>query len=115
MRKAATVIEKTIAKFVDATNAFAVEVALALFSEDAVIDDASVGDRFANADGIRTYLEKFFVGYRTVSKIESVEVFDRRHAKARIDFTGDFGHETGSLDVTINANGLIVKIDADLE
>jgi hypothetical protein len=42
-------------------------------------------------------------------------VFDERHAKAQVDFTGDFGHETGSLDVTVNADGLIAAIDADLD
>jgi hypothetical protein len=115
MRRAEMDMEKIIGKLISATNAFDVEKALALFSEDAVIDDVSVGDKFANTDGVRTYLERFFVGYHTVSKIESVEVFDSRHAKAHIDFTGDFGHETGTLDVTVNANGLIVAIDADLD
>ena len=108
-------MEKTIKQFLKATNAFDVETALALFAPKAVIDDVSVGEKFTNTAGVRNYLEKFFVGYHTVSKLLSVEVLDDRHAKAHIDFTGDFGHETGDLDVTINAGGLIVAIDAYLD
>ena len=108
-------MKKLIQQFIEATNAFDVDTALALFADDAVIDDVSVGEKFSNTAGIRTYLEKFFVGYHTVSKLKSVEVLDDRHVKARLDFTGDFGHETGVLNVTTNANGLIVAVDAYLD
>jgi hypothetical protein len=108
-------MEALIRQLIDFTNSFDVEGALALFAPDAVIDDVSVGEKFANAAGVRNYLEKFFVGYHTVSKLESVEVLDKRRGKAQLDFTGDFGHETGSLDVTVNDDGLIVAIDACLD
>lgn len=36
-------------------------------------------------------------------------------ARVRVDFTGDFGHEIGLLDISVNADGLITRIDADLE
>lgn len=29
--------------------------------------------------------------------------------------TGDFGHEIGLLEISVNSNGLIERIDADLE
>ena len=32
-----------------------------------------------------------------------------------MDFTGDFGHEIGTLKIAIDASGLIARIDADLE
>lgn len=108
-------MDEIIQQFINATNDFNVEAALALFASNAVIDDVSVGEKFSGTAGVRTYLEKFFVGYHTVSKLESVEVFDDRRAKAHVDFTGDFGHEKGSLAVTINASGRIVAIDAALE
>ena len=104
-----------IQRFVDSTNAADVEAALALFAADAVIDDVSVGDKFAGTVGVRRYLEQFFVGYNTVSKILKVDVVSDRRVKARLDFTGDFGHEVGVLDVSINDEGLIAAIDADLE
>lgn len=108
-------MHELVRRFIDTANAFDVETALALFAPDAVIDDVSVGDSFVGTAGVRDYLERFFVGYHTVSKILSVEAMGKRRAVVRLDFTGDFGHETGMLDISINAEGLIVSIDADLD
>ncbi|MCY1745120.1 MULTISPECIES: hypothetical protein [Ensifer] len=44
-----------------------------------------------------------------------MEDLDTFHSSVRLDFTGDFGHETGILNIAINATGLIERIDADLE
>jgi hypothetical protein len=35
--------------------------------------------------------------------------------RLRVDFTGDFGHEIGRLDLTVAADLRIMRIDADLE
>jgi len=110
-----TDIGKVIRQFIKAANAFDVKTALALFATDAVIDDVSVGSTFKNTAGIRDYLEKFFVAYNTVTKLESLEILNSTQANAQVDFTGDFGHETGALKVTINADGLIIGIDAHLD
>ena len=110
-----TGIQKIIQNFIKATNAFDVDAALTLFANDAVIDDVSVGDKFKNTAGVRRYLEQFFVGYKTVTKLESVEIVNAHSAKAKVDFTGNFGHETGGLDITINKEGLITTIEAYLD
>ena len=101
--------------FIATTNAIDFEGTLALFADDAVIDDVSVGDAFVGRDGIRTYLDRFFAGYHTVSTLLSVEASGELHALARVDFTGDFGHEIGILQITVNSDGLFERIDADLE
>lgn len=98
-----------------ATNAFDVEAVLALFTSRAVIDDPSTGERFDYHAGIRNYIERFFVGYHTATRLLSVEVLGERKVRARVDFTGDFGHEIGRLDLAFDSKGLIVRIDADLE
>jgi ketosteroid isomerase-like protein len=108
-------MKKIIQQFIKTTNAFDVEAALVLFADDAVIDDVSVGEKFKNKAGVRKYIEKFFVGYHTVTRLESLKVVNDQHARAQVDFTGDFGHETGSLNVTINSAGLITAIDAYLD
>jgi ketosteroid isomerase-like protein len=108
-------LKSIIQQFINATNAFDVEAALKLFAIDAVIDDVSVGEKFENIIGVRKYLEKFFVGYNTVTKLESVAILDDRRAKAHVDFTGDFGHETGGLNFILNSDGLIITINAYLD
>jgi hypothetical protein len=101
---------------IKATNAFDIDAALALFTPDAVIDDASVGDSFVGQAGIRDYLQRFFVGYRTTTRLLSItDLEDRDHVRVRVDFTGDFGHEVGLLKMAFNAGGLIAHVDADLE
>ncbi|TBW41326.1 nuclear transport factor 2 family protein [Siculibacillus lacustris] len=104
-----------IQDFIQATNAFDVEAALALFAADAVIADASVGDAFAGRARIRDYLEAYFVRYHTVTTLIAVELVDDRQAAARVAFAGDFGHETGVLKLRIDADGRIARIDADLD
>lgn len=108
-------MQKIVESFIRAANAFDVDGALSLFSSDAVIDDVSVGDTFVGRDGVRDYLERFFVGYHTKSELLSFERLDDFNASIRLDFTGDFGHEIGVLKITVNAEGLIERIDADLE
>lgn len=82
---------------------------------DALIDDPSTGHRFDGHAGIHDYIERYFVGYRTVTRLLSIESIGDGQARVRVDFIGDFGHEIGLLDVSVNADGLIVRIDADLE
>jgi ketosteroid isomerase-like protein len=106
-----TVVDALIA----ATNAFDVEAALALFASDAVIDDPSTGERFDGQPGVREYVERFFVGYRTVTRLLSFASTGERQARVLVDFTGDFGHEIGLLEIVTDPAGLIVRIDADLE
>ena len=101
--------------FLRCTNAFDLDGALRLFTPDAIIDDVSVGDAFVGAKGIRRYLEQFFVGYKTASRVLSSKQLDDSKTVARVDFTGDFGHEIGTLKFAVNADGLIERIDADLE
>jgi len=100
---------------IDATNAFDVEGVLALFTRDAVIDDPSTGQRFEGQAGVRDYIQQFFVGYHTVTRLLSLERLALDHARLRVGFTGDFGHEVGLLEMKVNEHGLIARIDADLE
>jgi hypothetical protein len=106
---------KLVENFIQTTNAFDIEGALSLFAAEAVIDDVSVGEAFTGKGGVRLYLERFLVGYNTASRLLSLEVLDDCHGTALLDFTGDFGHEIGSLKIAIDADGLISRIDADLE
>jgi hypothetical protein len=108
-------MQTLVQNFIRSANAFDIESTLSLFASDAVIDDVSVGNTFIGADGVRNYLKRFFVGYNTASKLISIGKLNDLTSMVRLDFSGDFGHEVGILKIAINANGLIERIDADLE
>jgi ketosteroid isomerase-like protein len=111
----ATTLRTVADALIAATNAFDVDTVLALFAPDAVIDDPSTGHRFEGHAGIRDYVERYFIGYHTVTRFLSIEITGETRARLRVDFTGDFGHEIGLLDISVNADGLITRIEADLE
>ncbi|MVA22027.1 hypothetical protein GOZ94_24135 [Agrobacterium vitis] len=69
-------MQKLVEDFIRTTNAFDVDGALSLFAADAVIDDVSVGDAFVGIEGVRRYIERFFVGYNTTSRLLSLEELD---------------------------------------
>lgn len=98
-----------------AVNSSDAEQVLPLFTPDAVIDDPSTGHRFDGHAGIRHYIEQYFIGYHTLTRFLSMQSFGHDRARVGVDFTGDFGHEIGILEITVNTEGMIVRIDADLE
>lgn len=82
-----------------ATNSFDAQAALHLFAHDAVIDDPSTRERFEGHAGVRDYMDRFFVGSRTATKLLSLEELKAAGIRARVDFTGDFRPEIGRLNV----------------
>ena len=109
-----TKLEHIVQQFIAAANKFDTEGVLGLFAPDAVIDDVSVGDKFEQTEGIKKYFVTFFIGYNTSTQLLSLEHTEPGRINAKVDFTGDFGNETGRLDFHINDAGLIGQIDADL-
>lgn len=108
-------LHKTTDALLAAFNAADANIAITLFSADAVIDDPSTGHQFDGHDGIRDYVERYFRCYHTITRLLSIESIDEGQAHLRVHFKGDFGHEIGLLNIRINAEGLICRIDADLE
>jgi ketosteroid isomerase-like protein len=111
----ATSLRHAADAFIAVTNAGDVDGVLSLFAQDAVIDDPTTGQCFDSHAGIRSYIEQFFIGYHTVTRFLSIEATAANQARVRVDFTGDFGHEVGVLDLTLQVGGKIVRIDAALE
>jgi hypothetical protein len=78
-------MQKLVEDFIRTTNGFDIEAALSLFASSPVIDDVSVGDAFKDRDGVRLYLERFFVGYNTASRLLSLRNWtSSAHASASI-------------------------------
>ncbi|MUO85257.1 nuclear transport factor 2 family protein [Agrobacterium vitis] len=106
---------KAASALIAALNAFDIGRVQALFTSDAVIDDPSTGHSFEGHVGIGDYVERYFKGYHTVTRSLSIDDLGDNRARLRVEFTGDFGQETGVLIIQANADGLFVRIDADLE
>ena len=108
-------IKEVVQKLIALANKFDVDAVQTLFARNAVIDDVSVGTKYKNETGVRRYFDTYFVGYKTVTKLDSINIVDPDYAEVKVDFRGNFGHEKGRLNITINKEGLISKIDADLD
>lgn len=110
-----TDLQQIAQQFIAAANRFDTHAVLDLFSANAVIEDVSVGEKFEGTSGIEKYIVTFFIGYHTKTELLSFEHTGPGKILAKVDFTGDFGHETGWLDIRCNDAGLIEHIDADLD
>jgi len=108
-------LRKAANALIAALNAFDTPGVQALFTSDAVIDDPSTGRSFEGHAGVGDYVERYFKGYHTVTRFLSIDDLGDSRARLRVDFTGDFGQETGVLVIKANADGMFVRIDADLE
>jgi hypothetical protein len=62
---------KLSAALIASLNAFDTAGVQALFTADAVIDDPSTGDSFEGHAGVADYVERYFAGYHTVTRILS--------------------------------------------
>ena len=106
---------KAVDALIAALNAFDTAGVQTLFTADALIDDPSTGHSFEGHSGIGDYVERYFRDYHTVTRFLSIDDLGNNRARLRVDFTGDFGYETGVLIIQANVDGLFVRIDADLE
>jgi uncharacterized protein (TIGR02246 family) len=87
---------------------------LAHFTEDAVLEDPSVGSRFVGRDGIAQYFRSYFIGYNTRTRLLRTET-QGEMLHVEVDFTGDFpGGQTGGIfDLTFDGDR-IAAVTADL-
>jgi ketosteroid isomerase-like protein len=110
LTKRAAIIERWIA----AANAQDAKAYLAFYTDDAVLDDPSVGRKFKGKAGIGEYFAEYFIGYGTRTQLVSVEP-EAEHLHVEVHFTGDFpeGEIDGVFDVTFDADK-ISFVRADL-
>jgi len=82
-------IKSFISEWMRRSNAFDTEAYLEKYSEDAVLDDPSVGSKFIGHDGIRNYFTSYFIGYQTHTRLIKLDVHDNE-AHLEVEFTGKF-------------------------
>jgi ketosteroid isomerase-like protein len=108
-------IEIFINDWITASNAFDTKKYLEFYRDDAVLDDPSVGRKFAGHEGIKEYFESYFIGYNTRTELVKLDIQDEQHARLEVKFTGDFpeGQIGGTFDFTFK-NEKIETVKADL-
>ncbi|MFJ4849409.1 MULTISPECIES: nuclear transport factor 2 family protein [unclassified Streptomyces] len=108
-----------ITEWIAASNTHDAGTYLKFFTEDAVLDDPSVGRTFDGVAGIKEYFDAYFIGYRTTTRLQSVTPVPAAtgagYLHVEVDFTGDFpgGHTGGTFDITFSGDK-IAHIRADL-
>jgi ketosteroid isomerase-like protein len=114
MKTAKLVHRSVIRQWIAAANSHDEAKYLAFFSDDAVLDDPSVGRKFKGKAGIGRYFQAYFIGYNTRTRLVSVEPEDN-HVHVEVNFTGDFpgGKTAGIFDVTFKGEK-ISFVHADL-
>ncbi|MEV6282183.1 nuclear transport factor 2 family protein [Kribbella sp. NPDC051770] len=92
-----------LAEWIAAANAHDASEFLAYFTEDAVLDDPSVGEVYEGRDRIGEYYQSYFIGYDTRTELVGTEQRgDVLHVE--VAFTGSFpgGQTNGIFDLTFS-------------
>lgn len=107
-------IKSFIADWIRLSNAFDTDQYLEKYSEDAVLDDPSVGRKFIGHVGIKEYFTSYFIGYKTQTRLVKLEINDNE-AHLEVEFTGEFpeGKIGGMFDMVFK-DGKIASVKADL-
>ena len=108
-------IEKFIKEWISVSNSYDLEKYLGFYNEDSVFDDLSVGRKFIGKDGVASYYETYFIGYKTQTKKVDLIIKDGNQAHLEVWFTGNFaeGRLGGTFDFTFK-EGKIAFVTADL-
>ena len=108
-------LDKFINDWIAASNAFDTKEYLSFYSDDALLDDVSVGEQFKDHRGIKRYFESYFIGYNTQTKLVRLDLASKEKAHLEVEFTGNFpeGQIGGTFDFTFK-NGKISFVIADL-
>jgi len=97
------------------SNAYDTEKYLDKWHKNAILDDPSVGQVFKGHSGIKNYFESYFIGYRTQTRLVTLDTISDNEAHIEVEFTGEFpeGKIGGMFDFTFK-DGKIAKAKADL-
>lgn len=108
-------IKSFISEWISLGNAFDTEAYLQKYTDDAVLDDPSVGRKFIGQKGIRDYFTSYFIGYQTQTRLVKLNILNPDQVYLEVEFTGTFpeGKIGGLFEITFK-DGKIAAIKADL-
>lgn len=100
--------------FIHFLNLSNIKLVPQFFSNHAVIKDISVGREFMGHVEVAQYIDKYFKKYHTKTELLKIKQINQHTFTIYVDFTGDFGKEKGYMTISLGADNLIEKIEADL-
>ena len=108
-------INKFINQWLEFSNAYDTQNYLAMWQEDGILKDPSIGQNSKGHEGIKEYFETYFIGYRTQTKLISLDIISENKAHLLAEFSGDFSESkfNGTFDFTFK-DGKIIVAKADL-
>lgn len=108
-------LEEIIKDWITVSNTYNTDKYLTFYTNNAVLDDVSVGKKFIGKNGVKEYFESYFLGYKTQTKIVNLVQKNPNKANLEVEFRGNFpeGIVRGSFDF-IFKEGKIAFLTADL-
>ncbi len=108
-------IKAFLLEWLEISNSYDTEKYLEKYNNDALLYDPSVGKKFVGHEGILDYYTKYFIGYKTQTRLLKLAILDNT-AHMEVEFTGEFpeGKIEGIFDFTFK-NQKIETVDADLK
>lgn len=108
-------IQKFIAEWLSASNAFDTTKYLSFYSEEVILDDSSVGRKFEGHTGVKEYFTNYFIGYHTQTRQIKIIITDAENIHLEVEFTGEFpeGRIGGTFDFKLK-DGKIIYVKAYL-
>lgn len=106
--------ETVVRDWIEATNSHDVDRYLSFFTDDAVLNDPSVGGEYRGLARIRHYFESWFIGLNTQTKLISITPMSEA-LHVEVHFIGDFpeGEADGIFDITFSGEKFVL-VTADL-
>lgn len=109
-------LPRIITKYIEMSNDYNVQEYVSTFSTDAIIKERSLGKTLLGKKDIEQYFNTYFINYQTHTEIKQFTAIDN-FIDMKVIFRGDFpeGEIGGIYKFTLNHNGLISILEADLE
>ena len=108
-------ISAFIKDWLDKSNVYDTKRYLEKWHENAILDDPSVGQVFKGHSGIKKYFERYFIDYKTQTRLVELDIISDNEAHIEVEFTGEFpeGKIRGTFYFTFK-DGKIEKAKAAL-
>jgi len=101
-----------VQEFIAAINAYDTKKYLDLWQEDAVLEDKSIKQLYKSQEGVKKYFEKYFVGYKTQTRLIKLSIVNEQQAHVEVQFTSY--NQPGTFDFVFK-EGKIASAVADFK